>query len=499
MADTGSHTITLTVTNSGAGGQFTPLSASETIQINVAATDTAPLLLPVANPTINENQPFQLQLQTQSANPDFLIYQTSALPQSAKFNPRTGLFSWTPAFGQAGTYAVAFTVTDGTLSSSQDVTLTVAHVNRPPTIAPVTPQFGQEGQPLAFAVAGADPNGLALTYFVQGTLPAGATFNTTNGIFQWTPAFGQAGAYTITLGVTDTAGLSALVTVPLPIQHVDRPPTFAPLRNHQAIVGQPFQLTIAGQRPKWPRADVRCHWHPGRRRSGPSHRRTDVDADRARSRSTESLHHRVRWLANASAGLEIIAAAQAVPPAVLIQTTPSFASIPGEPVQVQVIASSIAAIGAISLQVDGKPVTLDAQGRATLLPPVPGHYTLTATATDADGFMGSTTLDLKVRDPNNHTAPVVALDVPPAGAILTDVTAVIGSVSSSNLNQFTLTIAPLAGGSAVVLAQSESTVADATLATLDPGLLANGAYLLTLDATDIAGRAHARDAPGGNR
>ena len=44
-------------------------------------------------------------------------------------DPNSGVFSWTPTYGTAGTYLVHFAVSDGAMSSSQDVPLTVNHVN----------------------------------------------------------------------------------------------------------------------------------------------------------------------------------------------------------------------------------------------------------------------------------------------------------------------------------------------------------------------------------
>src|SRR5262249_30761249 len=72
-------------------------------------------------------------------------------------------------------------------------------------------------------------------------------------------------------------------------------------------------------------------------------------------------------------------------PRVSIELTPSFPAVPGQNVHIHVIASSLAPIAGLTLTVDNQPVTLDAQGRATLTPTSPGRMQLAATASDADG------------------------------------------------------------------------------------------------------------------
>jgi hypothetical protein len=56
---------------------------------------------------------------------DSLIYSATNLPEGASFDPDTRTFSWTPRYDQAGVYSVHFEVSDGQLTDSEDVTITV--------------------------------------------------------------------------------------------------------------------------------------------------------------------------------------------------------------------------------------------------------------------------------------------------------------------------------------------------------------------------------------
>ncbi len=56
---------------------------------------------------------------------DFLTYSASNLPEGASFDSDMRIFSWTPRYDQAGVYLVHFEVSDGQLTDSEDITITV--------------------------------------------------------------------------------------------------------------------------------------------------------------------------------------------------------------------------------------------------------------------------------------------------------------------------------------------------------------------------------------
>jgi hypothetical protein len=62
-----------------------------------------------------------------ATDPDggWLDYSASNLPDGAVFDNATLTFSWTPRFDQAGVYSVTFEVSDGELTDSEDITITV--------------------------------------------------------------------------------------------------------------------------------------------------------------------------------------------------------------------------------------------------------------------------------------------------------------------------------------------------------------------------------------
>ncbi|MBL8485136.1 MAG: putative Ig domain-containing protein, partial [Rhodocyclaceae bacterium] len=176
-----------------------------------------------------------------------------------------------------------------------------------------------------------------------------------------------------------------------------------------------------------------------------------------------------------------------VAPAVLIELTPSFPQTPGAAVVVHASASSMAPITQLTLSVNGQALTLDEHGRATYVPQAPGRHVVTATATDADGLTGTASTTLKVRDAADQAAPVVTLDGPDNGSLLSAATDIAGSVGDSNLDSWVLERART-GTDAFVPVASGTTPVSGVLYHFDPAGLANGSYRLRLSATDVSGR-----------
>jgi hypothetical protein len=132
-----------------------------------------------------------------AADPDNnpLIYTASNLPPGATFDPLTRTFSWTPGYDQAGIYTnIHFEVSDGELTDSEDITITVINFNRPPILNGIGNKSVTEQKPLEFTVNATDPDNDILMYSTSN-LPSGATFNPQTRTFSWTPNAGQQGTY----------------------------------------------------------------------------------------------------------------------------------------------------------------------------------------------------------------------------------------------------------------------------------------------------------------
>ena len=89
-------------------------------------------------------------------------------------------------------------------------------LNHSPVISPVGNRTVGEGLHLNFTVQASDPDGDALTYS-SGSLPPGATYNTSSHVFDWMPTFGQAGSYTVKFFATDPSLAADTETVQISV------------------------------------------------------------------------------------------------------------------------------------------------------------------------------------------------------------------------------------------------------------------------------------------
>ena len=134
-----------------------------------------------------------------------------SLPAGATFNTSTGEFSWTPSElqGPSGPHTFTVRVSDGIANTDQLVTLNVTEVNVAPVLngVPTTAQSIPEQSSYTFDAGATDSDlpAQTLTFSIVGSLPTGATFNTSTGEFEWTPtdAQGPSGPHTFTVRVSD--------------------------------------------------------------------------------------------------------------------------------------------------------------------------------------------------------------------------------------------------------------------------------------------------------
>lgn len=106
----------------GGGGQYTVTLG------DVATGNRAPVLQYIPDVTGLEGTPIGFIVQASDPDGTIPALSTSALPPGARFTDQEngfGSFSWTPAPGQAGTYPITFTASDGSLFTRQQATLVI--------------------------------------------------------------------------------------------------------------------------------------------------------------------------------------------------------------------------------------------------------------------------------------------------------------------------------------------------------------------------------------
>ncbi len=170
-----------------------------------------PVISPIGNQTINENQTLFIDVNATDIDGDTLKYSTNKTDLFTDFNTTTGRGNWTPSYTQAGVYYVNFGASDGYGGIvNETVQITVNNVNRPPSISQVVADkiLVAKNDIFTVTVAAFDPDADNLTYQFDwennGTWSPNQSSNNTT-----THAYSTVGSYRINVLVWDSYGANA--------------------------------------------------------------------------------------------------------------------------------------------------------------------------------------------------------------------------------------------------------------------------------------------------
>ncbi len=187
----GTYTLTLTATD----GQ---LEDTDDVTIDVLNTNNPPQISSVSDQQVAEGSQLSFSVSATDPDGDSTAITAANLPAGSSFSNNT--FTWTPDYNQAGNYNVTFTASDGELTSSTTVSISVSNVNRDPVFDPVSDQTVDAEKTLNFNIYATDPDGDSISITCPD-LPAGAAFDGTT--FSWTPSSDQTGQYAVTFYAND--------------------------------------------------------------------------------------------------------------------------------------------------------------------------------------------------------------------------------------------------------------------------------------------------------
>src|SRR3989338_5365854 len=214
-----------------------------------------PVLDTIADQNVNEGSALSFTLHATDPDGDTLSYSMVNPPAkvpAGALNAASGLFTWTPGYDDAGSYALTFKADDGKgLSDTKGCTITVNNLNRAPTISDIADQAilqGQSTSALAFTIGDADGNLDSLTLRGNSSnkslvpdaniLFAGSGANRTVIV---TPAPGQNGNAVITVTVSD-GSLAAADTFTLNVCVLGSP--ILAVGSGQAPAGEAVRIPI---------------------------------------------------------------------------------------------------------------------------------------------------------------------------------------------------------------------------------------------------------------
>ncbi|RJQ64785.1 MAG: tandem-95 repeat protein [Stygiobacter sp.] len=216
-SQSGNYTVTFSAHDGNSPG-------TTTVSITVVDVNSVPAITPIPDKSVNEGTTLNIDVIATDAEGDVLLYSAANLPTGAVFDASTHKFTWKPSSTQAGDYTVTFSVSDGKLSVSTNVKITVVDANTAPIITPVPDKTVNTNQQLTFDIIAVDGEGDPLIYSAAN-LPTGATFDGALHRFSWKPTSTQAGDYTVTFFVFDGNSTSTL-QVKIKVVKVNSTPVF---------------------------------------------------------------------------------------------------------------------------------------------------------------------------------------------------------------------------------------------------------------------------------
>lgn len=151
-------------------------------------------------------------------------------------------------FDVPGTYVLRFAASDGALSSSKDVTVTV---NVAASAAPVIGAFANQtmrlGETLTMPLAGADANPRDTLTYSLPVAPSGASLTPAGSSrFVFTPTASQIGVHAVTVRVADAANQSAQASFTVTVLAINQAPKFtvASKADATSTVGANFKRNL---------------------------------------------------------------------------------------------------------------------------------------------------------------------------------------------------------------------------------------------------------------
>ena len=238
---TGTDTFTYTASD---GVLF---SAPATVTITVTSANDAPVLAGIGNKTVNEGSELRFTATATDVDvpPDSLTFSLSGAPAGAAITA-AGVFTWTPTEAQGpGSYDITVIVSDGVLTDSETITVTVGEVNVAPVLAAVGDKAVDELAELTFTATATDADLPAntLTFSLSGA-PTGASI-TSGGVFTWTPTEAQGpSSYDITVIVSDGA-LTDSETITVTVGEVNVAPVLGPIGDKTVAAGSELAFTAS--------------------------------------------------------------------------------------------------------------------------------------------------------------------------------------------------------------------------------------------------------------
>ncbi|MFH1649603.1 MAG: Ig-like domain-containing protein [Candidatus Woesearchaeota archaeon] len=183
------------------------LAVEKTVKVIVENVDRAPVLESINDMNVQEGKLVKVEAKAVDPDGDNLVISYS--------DPLDANGEWQTKIGDAGTYTIDVTASDGEKKDSASFELTVTSANRAPVITGINDITVKEGETITLKPTVSDPEGNDVMVTYSGWM----TSNTKD------VSFDDSGKYQVTVTASD-GKLESSKTITITVENVNRPPVF---------------------------------------------------------------------------------------------------------------------------------------------------------------------------------------------------------------------------------------------------------------------------------
>lgn len=240
--------IVISVSDGTATVSLPPFS----IAVTAATSNRPPTISGVPATTARQGTAYSFRPTASDADGNALTFAIANRPTWATFNTATGALQGTPGAAHIGTNGnIVISVSDGIASTPLPAfSIAVASSNTPPTISGAPPTTATVGTAYSFTPTASDANGGTLTFSIANR-PSWATFSSSNGRLQGTPAAANVGTFAnVTVSVSDGQDSVQLAPFSIVVSAApNRAPTISGTPPTAVAQGTPFAFVPVANDP----------------------------------------------------------------------------------------------------------------------------------------------------------------------------------------------------------------------------------------------------------
>jgi hypothetical protein len=233
-------------------GPNTAALTAFSITVSARTTNRPPVITGTPPTTATQGTLYTFTPTASDADGNALTFAIANRPTWATFSTATGRLQGTPSSSHIRTYSnIVISVSDGTASTPLPAfAVTVASSNTAPTISGTPPTTATVATQYSFTPTASDGDGGTLTFSIVNR-PTWATFSTTTGRLQGTPASANVGTFAdIRISVSDGQDSAPLAPFSIVVSNAaNRAPTISGTPVTVVLPGTPYSFTPAASDP----------------------------------------------------------------------------------------------------------------------------------------------------------------------------------------------------------------------------------------------------------